>query len=218
MEALHARVEVDQPDGDAGDADDRQPGLVALALDEPAFLDVDVERVGEDVDGVEADLLGHADAEGGVAAGLGPGGVDQAEFHDATSHCGLRMRIEENCGWATKNCPAAVCGFAPPRPCVWRFAWRFSATGSVMAPNPAFHVSARYRIMGRGVWNRGACFGRLPPLLGLPGSISGHPGDRRRLSDARGTAHRHRRGPGGQRHRHLVDHAARLHRRRGDWR
>src|SRR5207249_4986913 len=59
----------------------RQPGRVALVLDELALLDVDVERVGEDVDRVEPDLLGHADAEGGVAAGLRPGRVDQAEFH-----------------------------------------------------------------------------------------------------------------------------------------
>src|SRR5262249_44948436 len=29
----------------------------------------------------EADLAGHADAVGGVAAGLGPGGVDQSELH-----------------------------------------------------------------------------------------------------------------------------------------
>src|SRR5439155_789473 len=72
---------VDEADGDAGDADDGQAGPVALALDEAALLDVDVERVGEDVDGVEADLLGHADAVGGFAAGLGPGGVDQSELH-----------------------------------------------------------------------------------------------------------------------------------------
>jgi hypothetical protein len=46
-----------------------------------ALPDVGVERVGEDVDGVEADLLRHPDAEGGLAARLGPGGVDQAKFH-----------------------------------------------------------------------------------------------------------------------------------------
>ena len=85
MEALHARVEIDQADGDAGDADDRQAGLIAFAADELAFLDVDIERVGEDVDGVEADLLGHADAEGGFAARLGPGGIDEAEFHGCPS-------------------------------------------------------------------------------------------------------------------------------------
>ena len=50
VEPLHAGVEVDQPDRDAGDADDRQPGLVALGADELALLGVDVERVGEDVD------------------------------------------------------------------------------------------------------------------------------------------------------------------------
>ena len=62
-----------------------------LTIGSPAFshsvrislrsFDVHVKRIGEDVDGVESDLLGHADAERGVAAGLGPGGVDEAEFH-----------------------------------------------------------------------------------------------------------------------------------------
>src|SRR5262249_22258609 len=83
VEALDGRVEVDQPDRHAGDADDRQPGPVALALDQAPLLHVEVERIGEDVDGVEADLAGHADAVGRVAAGLGPGGVDEAEFHGA---------------------------------------------------------------------------------------------------------------------------------------
>src|SRR5262249_6028906 len=78
METLDARVEIDQADGHACDAHDRQSGLVALALDEPALLDVDVQRVGEDVDGIEADLLGHLDAEGGALAGLCPRRVDQS--------------------------------------------------------------------------------------------------------------------------------------------
>ena len=37
MESLHARVEVDQPDRHAGDADDRQAGLLAFGADEPAL-------------------------------------------------------------------------------------------------------------------------------------------------------------------------------------
>ena len=81
MEALHARVEVDESDGHARDADDRQASLFALAADEAALAGVEIERIGENVDGVEADFLGHADAEGGVAAGLRPGGVDESEFH-----------------------------------------------------------------------------------------------------------------------------------------
>ena len=60
---------------------DRQLEPVALVLDQPPLADVDVERVGEDVDRVEADLLGLADAIGGGLAGLHPGGVDEAEFH-----------------------------------------------------------------------------------------------------------------------------------------
>src|SRR5262245_26395123 len=85
MKSLHARIEIDQADRDTSNADDWQAGLVALALDELAFLGVNVERIGEDVDGVEADLLGHANAVGGVATGLGPGGIDEAKFHDAPS-------------------------------------------------------------------------------------------------------------------------------------
>src|SRR5260370_38904860 len=85
MKALHARVEIEQPDSDAGDADDGQAGPVALALDQQPFFNVQVERVGEDVDGIEANFLGHADAVGGVLAGLSPGGVDEAEFHGSYS-------------------------------------------------------------------------------------------------------------------------------------
>ena len=61
VEPLDAGVEVDQPDRHAGDAHDRQAGLVALVLDQSLFLDVDIERVGEDVDRVEADLPGLAE-------------------------------------------------------------------------------------------------------------------------------------------------------------
>ena len=81
MKALHGRVEVDEADRHAGDAHDRQAGAVAFPFDAAALLDVDIQGIGEDVDGVEADLPGHADAVGRVLAGLGPGGVDQAEFH-----------------------------------------------------------------------------------------------------------------------------------------
>ena len=81
VEPLDARVEVDQADGHAGDRDDRQAGAVALVLDEAALLDAEVERVGEDVDGVETDLLGHANAVRGVLARLRPRRVDEAEFH-----------------------------------------------------------------------------------------------------------------------------------------
>src|SRR5262245_11792227 len=84
MEALHAGIEVDQADRDTSDADDRQAGAVAFALDEPAFLGVDVERIGENVDAVEADFARHANAVSGSLAGLDPGGVDETEFHGAS--------------------------------------------------------------------------------------------------------------------------------------
>src|ERR1700722_12356590 len=91
MKALHARIEIDQADSNASNADDRQAGLVAFALDETALPDVHVERVGENVDGVEADLLRHADAVGGFAARLSPRRIDEAEFHGespaSSSYC-----------------------------------------------------------------------------------------------------------------------------------
>src|SRR5262249_50294888 len=61
VKPLNTRIEVDEADGDAGDAYDGQAGRVTLALDEPAFLDVDVERIGKDVDGIKADLFCHPD-------------------------------------------------------------------------------------------------------------------------------------------------------------
>src|SRR5262245_56044275 len=51
VKSLHGGVEIEQADGDAGNADDRQPGPVALALDEQPLLDVQVQRIGENVDG-----------------------------------------------------------------------------------------------------------------------------------------------------------------------
>ena len=88
MEPLHGRVKVDQPDGDARDADDGQAGAGTLVADEPPLAGVDVERVGEDVDRIETDFLGGTDAVGGPLPGLHPGGVDQAEFHVSVSEGG----------------------------------------------------------------------------------------------------------------------------------
>jgi putative hydrolase of the HAD superfamily len=54
-------------------------------FDDVALGLVDVEGVGEDVDGIEADALRLLDAEAGSLAGLGPRGVDQAESHGCFS-------------------------------------------------------------------------------------------------------------------------------------
>ena len=56
-EALHRGVEVDDAEGDADDGTDRQPDLLAGLLDLCALVVGQVERVLEDVVGVEADLL-----------------------------------------------------------------------------------------------------------------------------------------------------------------
>src|SRR5579864_7581398 len=84
MEALHGRVEIDQSDGNAGDAPDRQRQLVAGILDEPALLHVDIKRIGENVNGIEPDCLGLFQAKPRPFAGLGEGGVDQSEIHHRT--------------------------------------------------------------------------------------------------------------------------------------
>src|SRR5436309_12363960 len=78
VEPLDARVEIDQADGDTGDRDDRQADPLALAADEAALLGVNVERVSEEVDRVEADLFGHADAVGGAPPRLDPRRLDKA--------------------------------------------------------------------------------------------------------------------------------------------
>ena len=81
VEPLDAGIEVDEAQGHAGHADDGQPGAAALLADQPPFLDIDIERIGEDVDGVEAQLPGLGDAERGSPPRLDPGRVDQSEFH-----------------------------------------------------------------------------------------------------------------------------------------
>src|SRR5271157_2548810 len=78
-------VEVGQADGHAGDADDWQAGGCAFTADQRPLPVIDVQRVGEDVDGVEADLASLPDAVGGSPPGLNPGRVDQSEFHGASS-------------------------------------------------------------------------------------------------------------------------------------
>ena len=81
MKPLHAGIEVDQPHRHAGDRDDRQLQPVALVLDQPPLADVDIERIDEDIDRVEAELLGLPQAIDRRLIGLHPGGVDEAEFH-----------------------------------------------------------------------------------------------------------------------------------------
>ncbi len=80
-EAAHGRVEVDDPERDADDRPDRQPDLVAGALDLLALLVGQVERVLEDVVRVEADLLGRADAVEPSDLRVQPGRADHPEFH-----------------------------------------------------------------------------------------------------------------------------------------
>ncbi len=76
-----AVVEIDQSDGHAGKRYDRQAQSVAAVLNEPTLANVERERIGENVDHVEADFFSLCQAEFGRLLGLHPGGIDQAEFH-----------------------------------------------------------------------------------------------------------------------------------------
>ena len=81
MEPLNVGIEIDEADRDARHADDRQADPVTLVLDELAFFDIGVERVGEDVDRVEPEFLGHPDPERRLPPRLRPCRIDQSEFH-----------------------------------------------------------------------------------------------------------------------------------------
>src|SRR5208282_50216 len=77
------------------------------------FLVTYVQRVGEDVDGVEADLAGLPDAVGGSPPGLNPGRVDQSKFHGASSPEGAGGDAGSGCG-ATATLGDGVEGGVPP--------------------------------------------------------------------------------------------------------
>ena len=83
MESLHAGIEVNEPDSNAGDRNDRQLKAVTFVLDQAALTDVDVQRIHEDIYGVEADLLRFLKSEDRWLVGLNPGRINQAKFHVA---------------------------------------------------------------------------------------------------------------------------------------
>src|SRR5262245_65871173 len=57
VKTLHAGIEIKQPDGHAGDRNDGQLQTVALGLDQPPLLDVDVLGINKDINRVEAQFL-----------------------------------------------------------------------------------------------------------------------------------------------------------------
>ena len=50
VESLDGRIEVDQAGGDAANGNNRQSGLFALPTNQLAFSNIDIQRIGEDVD------------------------------------------------------------------------------------------------------------------------------------------------------------------------
>jgi hypothetical protein len=61
-EALHRGVEIDEAEADADAGANRQPDFLTGAFDQLACGVVDIERVLENVVGIESDLLGLADS------------------------------------------------------------------------------------------------------------------------------------------------------------
>jgi len=57
VEALDGHVEINQPDGHAAQGDDGQVRLLARGFDQLTLLHINVERLGEDVNDIEADLF-----------------------------------------------------------------------------------------------------------------------------------------------------------------
>src|SRR5271157_2091703 len=94
-------------------ADDWQAGGCAFTADQRPLLVTYVQRVGADVDGVEADLAGLPDAVGGSPPGLNPGRVDQSKFHGASSPEGAGGDAGSGCG-ATATLGDGVAGGVPP--------------------------------------------------------------------------------------------------------
>ena len=86
VELANALVEIDQAEGDAGDRHDRQRQSVAFVLDQPPLAHIDFERVGENIDRIEADFLGLLQTEHDRPICLHPGRVDESEFHGRLFH------------------------------------------------------------------------------------------------------------------------------------
>ena len=80
-ESLNAWIEIDQSDGDAADRNNRRPQLFTFGDNQAASTHINIERVGEDVNRVEADLFCFADAPCGVFTRLNPAAVDQPQSH-----------------------------------------------------------------------------------------------------------------------------------------
>ena len=79
VEAAHRGAEVDEAERDAAQAHDRQIELAAGVGDQPPLRRGHVERIGEEIDRVEAESLRLLEAEACPLAGLGKGRVDQSE-------------------------------------------------------------------------------------------------------------------------------------------
>ena len=71
VETLHRWIEIDQPDRDAANTLARKSKIAAGIIDQVDLRLVDVERIRENVTGIEPDFLDFLEAELGVPARLG---------------------------------------------------------------------------------------------------------------------------------------------------
>src|SRR5262249_39625475 len=88
-------------------------GPLTGARNQPAFLNAHIERIGEDVNRIEADFLGHADAVSGVASGLRPCGIDESQFHALSSLAANGPLWRLDSGRSAAACPAPSAGLEP---------------------------------------------------------------------------------------------------------
>ena len=83
VEPLDAGVKVDQARRDAADGDNRQTGPLALLPDQQSFLDVDIQRVRKNIDGIETEFLRLVNSPSRFTPRLSPGRVNQSQLHFA---------------------------------------------------------------------------------------------------------------------------------------
>jgi len=74
-------TEIDEPQGHAAEAHHRQADLATGLADQPPFGRIDLERIGQNVDELEADPPGLGQSEPCPAAGLRERRIDQSQPH-----------------------------------------------------------------------------------------------------------------------------------------
>src|SRR5262249_32747474 len=85
VKPLDTWIKVDQTDGDASHAHNRHLCFSAFRHHKHVLIQVEIERIGENIDRIKADFFGLVNSESRSSPCLHPGRVDQAELHDEFS-------------------------------------------------------------------------------------------------------------------------------------